>query len=474
MTLHLHITFTAGHYHGAEWPPAPARLFQALVAASHSGAFGLHEPARRDAALRWLEQQPPPLIRAALLTQQHEALVEYVPNNDNRRSHIRAEKSMSRWSMPYAEASLIYEYPVEAAALGHAGDIAVMACLIRYLGRTIDTTLAHGQVLPSSSLIPTSTLPVWTAQGTSGAHLLPAAGFLDFLNARYPRSVSEMEPDFSNSARCTYNTAQQPPTEPLACYALHELGSDKPKAYPPWSLRAISGLVRGAMVEWAALPATQREFGPDRLAQLVHGHRHAGASAPAEGGHFIIQPLPSQTRDFKADGWLRRVGIIGRGCQNAEDQALFDAMSRWLSTCTVRDQGIERYHLKPVPHTVADPLGLLRPLPPESGATVWRSITPIILPSLPRRGRTPEDGLLRALVLQGILAGSIDSIATFTGPVLPKTLNAREYNIASGTYLAKYPRYHAEIRFKSPISGPLILGSGRYVGFGLFVPVDHA
>ena len=41
MQLDIHVTFTAGHFHGAEWPPSPARLFQALVAATHRGAHGL-------------------------------------------------------------------------------------------------------------------------------------------------------------------------------------------------------------------------------------------------------------------------------------------------------------------------------------------------------------------------------------------------------------------------------------------------
>jgi len=51
MILQLEVTFTAGHFYGDEWPPAPARLFQALVATSHQGAYGLiHQPKRDEAA----------------------------------------------------------------------------------------------------------------------------------------------------------------------------------------------------------------------------------------------------------------------------------------------------------------------------------------------------------------------------------------------------------------------------------------
>ena len=55
MILEMEATLTIGRFHGAEWPPAPARLFQALVAASHHGAHGLIPQAVRDEALRWLE-----------------------------------------------------------------------------------------------------------------------------------------------------------------------------------------------------------------------------------------------------------------------------------------------------------------------------------------------------------------------------------------------------------------------------------
>ena len=69
MILEIEVNFTAGHFHGEEWPPSPARLFQALVAGSHRGAHGLMNQAVRDEALRWLERQEP-LARQPGLAQQ--------------------------------------------------------------------------------------------------------------------------------------------------------------------------------------------------------------------------------------------------------------------------------------------------------------------------------------------------------------------------------------------------------------------
>ena len=71
MSSHLcfSIQFLSGLFHGRrdggepEWPPSPMRLFQALVAAS-AAKSGDEFAERAAPALRWLEQQPPPLIVA--------------------------------------------------------------------------------------------------------------------------------------------------------------------------------------------------------------------------------------------------------------------------------------------------------------------------------------------------------------------------------------------------------------------------
>lgn len=34
--------------------------------------------------------------------------------------------------------------------------------------------------------------------------------------------------------------------------------------------------------------------------------------------------------------------------------------------------------------------------------------------------------------------------------------------------LKKYPAWHVRVRFALPVAGPLVIGAGRYRGFGLF------
>ena len=65
--LHISATFLDSRFHGRgdggepEWPPSPLRLMQAIVAAN-ADRIGTEGPL--DQALRWLEQQPPPMIFA--------------------------------------------------------------------------------------------------------------------------------------------------------------------------------------------------------------------------------------------------------------------------------------------------------------------------------------------------------------------------------------------------------------------------
>ena len=77
--LLISVRFHDNRYHGRpEWPPSPARLFQALVGATAGGEA--LRPNDRE-ALAWLEQLAPPTIVAPVI-RVGGGLTNYVPNND--------------------------------------------------------------------------------------------------------------------------------------------------------------------------------------------------------------------------------------------------------------------------------------------------------------------------------------------------------------------------------------------------------
>src|SRR5207244_1505514 len=72
----------------------------------------------------------------------------------------------------------------------------------------------------------------------------------------------------------------------------------------------------------------------------------------------------------------------------------------------------------------------------ESGATRWRSITPVVLPEGVRRRRIEPSRRL-----------------------------------AEGSRFPKERLWHVELAFFEPCSGPMIIGDGRFCGLGIMAPV---
>ena len=77
--LLISVRFHDGRYHGSgEWPPSPARLFQALVAGA---ARGEASPSDVAQAFKWLEGLDAPAI-AAPAAYAGRGFKTFVPNND--------------------------------------------------------------------------------------------------------------------------------------------------------------------------------------------------------------------------------------------------------------------------------------------------------------------------------------------------------------------------------------------------------
>src|SRR3990170_4346649 len=78
--LNLTVRFLTDRYHGSDWPPSPARLFQALVAGAKTGSYSREWGADQQSALEWLEGLGPPNIFSRPY-QTGRAYTLFVPNN---------------------------------------------------------------------------------------------------------------------------------------------------------------------------------------------------------------------------------------------------------------------------------------------------------------------------------------------------------------------------------------------------------
>jgi CRISPR-associated protein Csb2 len=162
---------------------------------------------------------------------------------------------------------------------------------------------------------------------------------------------------------------------------------------------------------------------------------------------------------------IRRILLIGFGCEEKKSIELFESVANGINGATLKDQSLKVGYLKKA--SLNDPV--LR-LFTKKAYRVWRTVTPIILTGLMRRGRGAEVLVARALRQAGANESDIESIATFSGPIVPKTVHALDYRIEKNSYLTQTPRYHAEVIFKRPVIGPFVVGRGRHSGFGLMMP----
>ena len=480
MILELEFLFPAGRFHGEEWPPSPARVFQALVAGTHRGVHGLIHQHRRDDALRWLEAQPPPTVLAPAATSDGGHLDNYVPNNDDDPAqHVRTAKTLLVHAFP-AGSVAAYRWTFEGDGT-QADVVAAMAPLITYLGQTVDGVFCRGRVHHAAPQIDAADARILYCprEVPGGEWLAPASGFFALCQHRYPCPVSSEPPDFTNSRQITYTPLGEVPAEPavpLAFFHLERLDGGSP--WWPEQVREPAGLVRNALVEWAKTASVRKAFNADRVTRLLTGHRAVDDPSPSDGnGHFGVVPLPSLNDAGTADGRFRRVALVGWGAEGAGERALFEETTRALHGAKVYDQRSKTGG--------RDACAILRRMSAGSTgywsqwwtapARHWRSVTPVILTGLLRPGRTLENLAVRALGQAGHHPDEIASVAVSTGPLVPHTRSARAYRISvEDRYLHTPPRCHVEVVFRRAVPGPLVLGRGRYAGLGLCLPMPLA
>src|ERR1700731_4318861 len=150
--LLIEVRLLDGRYHGVgDWPPAPFRLFQAMVAGAYGGRWRSEPDDDKDAAFKWLEHLDPPHIAAPAKIVAR-ATTYFVPNNDldsvggdpRRISEIRAGKIV-RPILFEAGAPCLYAWPFDDGE-DQARRLCGLVERLHTLGRGIDAAFARAQV----------------------------------------------------------------------------------------------------------------------------------------------------------------------------------------------------------------------------------------------------------------------------------------------------------------------------------------
>lgn len=489
--LLISIRFGEGRYHGLpEWPPGPARLFQAAVAAA---ANGRELAAKFRAALGWLETLDPPAI-AAPVVRDGNGFKNYVPNNDldavggdpSRIAAIRTPK----WIKPRlfdAEAPLLY---VWAFAAGEENERnAQLMCSIAerlyQLGRGVDMAWASAEVLNAGEAgrrLGEHGGAVYRPGGASEGIALacPQPGSLRSLEERYAAQARRFAVATNvRTAQVLFAQAPKPRFKQIVYDSpvqrfIFELRDGTPEdAFAPWPLARTVQLVELIREGAAKKLAGARPAAAATIERLVTG-RGAGDADKAQ--RVRIVPLPSIGHTH-ADHAIRRVMIeippnfplpfgdvrwafSGLDIVDARTGevlgTMVDASAEMMTSHYGADQG--------EPHSR------------------WRTVTPAALPV--RQAAARAGGRERA-TRESAAARSVAQALRHAGvPVAARAIKVqrepftgsgmRAEAFAAGTRFAAPSLAHVEIEFERPQSGPLIIGDGRYLGLGLMAPVKDA
>ena len=438
----------------AAWPPAPDTLFCALVAAAAARGEAC------DPALRWLETRGAPIIEYEAAAGRTNGFVTYAPVADRtmfsagwrqRRSHSSiGSNAPVRWSWMLDEGKAV---PLEP--------LSVLAAGVTHVGSPRGSVLARAFVT-ADPLGPEALVPI-----EGGPHRLrvPHPGRLDALEA-------------------AFRSGRRPPLGPSAGYAPLKEIITAPDGAPR---------LRGSARSWGDLLALRRKSGPilslDAVVPLMEAARrallhHLGDGAPAaltgdgpECGrvpHLAFVPL-ARVGDPHATGEIAGLGLLPpAGLAEAEMFALAGAVGRWLQEGGRLQFGPLAWHLASV--TVPQLPWSLNPTRYDSTASLWTSVTPVVLDRHPKRhadGRLKRGRSVPEIVEDMCLGAGLprpQDVRWRSGPFLQGAMPAREHALGQRGYLSGAHLLHLQIAWDQPVRGPVLLGRGRYFGLGLMVP----
>lgn len=490
MTRHLCISVTLIDplFHGKsdgdepEWPPSPMRLFQALVAGSLCGCRSTEWSSAKEEAYRWLERRTPPMIIAPP-GRRATAYTLFVPNNDADKRFERQDRLTSKIVRPCRLISketdagngltMRYLWAIQedewAESRPHTEVLCREARHLIALGWGIDHAVAEGRVLAddTAAALVGRRWRAWRIRRSGQKQSrIPIDGSLQDLVMVHTSFVNRINgkrfappQKLRRFDAVAYLPVSTFPPRPHVAFEL-------PKGM---AFRQEKAVVVAAMLRSLACRCAKDDshLFPGGSETYVAGHgprTEDGRLADQRWPRFSYLPLPSIGHEH-ADGMIRRL-LVAEPFGGDGDHAWW-AQQRLRNEVLQDKQGDARGVL----------LDLWRPSSSRlvgryvRGSQEWFSVTPVVLPGLDD-GKQPkaERLFLKAAAQSQIPIGAIEEVILRKAPFWPGAAHPRHYFVPE--YLRGFARWHAMVRFREPVPGPLAIGAGRHVGMGLMAGSD--
>jgi CRISPR-associated protein Csb2 len=443
----------------SEWPPHPARVFCALAASAEGDADW--------AALRWLEQQELPQVWADPVSQVGRSRTRgYVvqnavtPEGGNLTWPGRTNGLRTRASTVPSRDTFAVVWPQALPSADIVNRLSLLAWKVPYVGRSTSTAqVAAIDGVPAG--MPDAVVYEPAELGRPGQFWdlrVPYAGYTDALRDAYA------------DGRRSWEVAQ---TRPYAVRGRHqEAGAaGRPQAVPGpfadllvWAIERPVARVGGDLVVslTSALRRAVLSRVPDPLPGQVSGHTDPGRP------HVAFLALPDAGHPH-ADGHV--LGLALAVPADMPDQDLTALLRAVLAGETLTE--IQFAAGRPLALSYGG--GRVSGLQPASwasadGAHEWVTVTPVMLDGHTRRGRDEASEVARSLVIAGYPEPA--GVEASPAPMVTGGI----WRPRPGTLPPGRPRrqmVHARVRFDQPVTGPVLAGSLRYLGLGLFLPVSR-
>ncbi len=503
----------AGSREKPEWPPHPARVFMALAAA-HFETDGDAEQKRieRD-AIEWLATLSPP----DLVVPNHTArdvLTVYVPVNDQSggdalvkrsrqprlfpRVHVGDEPVRLIWridpSISPNHVSALEDLCRHVTRIGHSSSL-VWVRLERTAG-TVQPTHTHDEHAMGARFRVVGAGGVTRLEQAFNKANIDAFAELERQIAMVtPKEKPQLKAELEKQFPLGRPTSRRPVIAIRAAYRLASPASPNaiPSVFDPNFLvlgeteenEQTYGLESTALVVNTLRDTIMKLSLIQPVPAWVSGHEAAGEKLSSRG-HMAIVPLAFVGRPGVAVEKNARGHLMGLGILLPQDLPRREA-SKVLSPILFNGEKNEPRKLalrlgaagvwKVARDADLSPKLNLRTTTYTNASRSWASVTPIVLDRMPKSDRI-KDPVTWRIEVAGIIAGSCTNI----GLPAPVSVRVEKTPFFVGSLRAMpgqggFPplrkgrfQVHAAIEFDQPISGPVLIGAGRFRGYGLMRP----
>lgn len=492
-----------------EWPIHPGRIFLAMAAAHYETGGD----SRERAALEWLEAAGPPEIFAGRANARS-YVKAYVPVNDelgNITGRLRQERAFPKCQLEDEVVYLLWDsHPPPAVRLA-LEQVCAKVTRVGHSSSLVQMWIVDPGAEPKPNWILSSAGERMRVQSVGTMATLDnafnAAGLhqLEEICSKLRAARGQTKINLKRQLESAFPTGKAPFRRPeLTRWQAYEQRTEVEQVLPvegPFDsnlliltkfegrnlgLEATLALTKALRSAAMKAASTNQARPPEWLSG------HAADETPSVSPHAAFFPLPFVGAEH-ADGHLMGLAIalprdIDRGAGEPREESIrktlgalfFDVASgeeRTIRLWSGKESWSNDYFWQWKVRREArerPPLALqvetwTRP------SRVWASVTPVVLHHYPNKTRADDvERILREAFASALLPVPEEVIfrSVSAVPGAGHALSMPPYD-EGGTGLC---RYHAHVRviFPVPVRGPVLVGRGRYRGYGLFKPLTEA